>query len=429
MLDAATLIQVPPFADVRLELGRRLNLLTGDNSAGKTFFLDLAWSSLTQGWSRLESWFDPEADHQPRLVVEGHRAEASNRYRQEVNYSFPQQRWVPGDSTASEERGDSLWSGPVLYLQASGGARLWDPSRDPRRSRPARPDDLLTFDFTAESILHGLFHQDKVVCEGLVRDWVNWQRSDSPIYHQLTEVMATLSEEAEPLRPGEPTRVSTDDVRNFPTLSLSYGIVPFTKASAGVRRILSLAYLLVWMWQEHLQACKQRKQEPTRRLVVLVDELECHLHPRWQRRILPALLKAIEQLTEERVEVQMLVTTHAPLILSSLENHFDPDLDRLFHFEMGGAEVQVEQMAWAKFGDASGWLTSPAFDVESGGYSLEAERAMKAADDLMAGLNDQLPPELQTADLIQSELARSLDALDPYWTFWQNFYRKAKEPQ
>jgi predicted ATP-binding protein involved in virulence len=45
--------------------------------------------------------------------------------------------------------------------------------------------------------------------------------------------------------------------------------------------------------------------------VVLIDELELHLHPLWQRRILPALLAAFPN-------TQFIVTTHSPLILSEL---------------------------------------------------------------------------------------------------------------
>lgn len=43
--------------------------------------------------------------------------------------------------------------------------------------------------------------------------------------------------------------------------------------------------------------------------IVLIDEIELHLHPRWQRAILPAL-------TETFPECQFVVTTHSPQVLS-----------------------------------------------------------------------------------------------------------------
>ena len=47
--------------------------------------------------------------------------------------------------------------------------------------------------------------------------------------------------------------------------------------------------------------------------VVLIDELDLHLHPRWQRVALPRLREAFPRL-------QLVVTTHSPEVLSSAEN-------------------------------------------------------------------------------------------------------------
>ena len=47
--------------------------------------------------------------------------------------------------------------------------------------------------------------------------------------------------------------------------------------------------------------------------VVLIDELDLHLHPRWQREALPRLRNAFPRL-------QFIITTHSPQVLSSAEN-------------------------------------------------------------------------------------------------------------
>jgi hypothetical protein len=120
---------------------------------------------------------------------------------------------------------------------------------------------------------------------------------------------------------------------------------------------------------------------------------------------------------------QIIATTHAPMVAASLESIFQPAIDQLFNLEMGQRNAEVEPVRWAKFGDATGWLTSPMFDMESG-YSKEAEAAMKAADDFMAGHLAVLPPRLQTVEEIHAELARTLDAADPYWPFWLPFFRQ-----
>ena len=46
--------------------------------------------------------------------------------------------------------------------------------------------------------------------------------------------------------------------------------------------------------------------------VVLIDEIELHLHPQWQREVLPALQKTFPN-------IQFIITTHSPQVLSNLK--------------------------------------------------------------------------------------------------------------
>ena len=66
--------------------------------------------------------------------------------------------------------------------------------------------------------------------------------------------------------------------------------------------------------------------------VVLIDELDLHLHPRWQRVALPALRDAFPRL-------QLVVTTHSPQVLSSAENR---QVRRLFDGRLQEGHVFVE---------------------------------------------------------------------------------------
>lgn len=47
--------------------------------------------------------------------------------------------------------------------------------------------------------------------------------------------------------------------------------------------------------------------------IVLIDEIDLHLHPRWQQEVIPALLKTFPNL-------QFIVTTHSPQVLSTVDN-------------------------------------------------------------------------------------------------------------
>ena len=66
--------------------------------------------------------------------------------------------------------------------------------------------------------------------------------------------------------------------------------------------------------------------------VVLIDELDLHLHPRWQRVALPRLRDAFPRL-------QFIITTHSPQILSSAKNR---QVRRLFGRSLQEGRVFVE---------------------------------------------------------------------------------------
>ena len=66
--------------------------------------------------------------------------------------------------------------------------------------------------------------------------------------------------------------------------------------------------------------------------VVLIDELDLHLHPRWQRVALPRIRRAFPRL-------QLIVTTHSPQVLSSAENR---QVRRLFDGKLQEYPVLVE---------------------------------------------------------------------------------------
>jgi hypothetical protein len=218
------------------------------------------------------------------------------------------------------------------------------------------------------------------------------------------------------MAPGKPRRVYVDDTRDFPTIDMPCGNVAFPHLSAGVRRVVSLAYLLIWAWTEHAQAAELRREEPTTRIVLLIDKIEAHLHPKWQRVILPALVRAVTRLKHE-LEVQVLTATHSPLILASLEPLFDEEKDRLFLFDLQGANVAFEPHPWAPHGDVVGWLTSDVFGLQQA-RSREAEQAIEAAEAFMRGDQAALPHGLRTQEEIHRRLLDLLPGLDPFWPRW-----------
>jgi hypothetical protein len=397
--------------------GERVNLITGDNGLGKSFLLDVVWWALTGSWTKVPAWPRPEAspDAPPRIQakVRGKTAAA------EIDsvYDFAAEEWSRGS-------GRPPMPGLVVYFRVDGRFSLWDPAQHYwRRSKtkgvddPARPAALhLTLDEAWNSVLAA---DGKTICRGLIEDWVTWQQTASRELEALRRVLELLSPDGpERLVPGPPTQVWLDDRRLHPTLSLPYGDVPVTLASAGMQRVLTVAYLLVWAWEGHVRASQLLRQEPERRMVVLFDEPETHLHPRWQRTLVPSLLSALGAL-QEGLAPQLLVSTHSPLVLGSLEPLFTEQTDRMFELSLDEArgEVSIAAPAFVKRGDVVSWLVSDTFGL-SQARSVPAEEAIEAAERFMRGEGDRNPVHLRTSAQIHGELSRLLGDRDPFWPRW-----------
>ncbi len=442
MLEALRMSHVGPAKTLELEFGERLNVLTGDNGLGKSFVLEVAWWALTGTWVNRPVL--PQRGHEADAQLGGKTAETNHDGTAVFSCPFDRvtQQWADRFGRESSiryfdvEYTDHMMPGwllstvPVLYVRPEGMFSLWDPARVQLKTNSEKfRSELETTatHFTPDELWNKLERSGKNVCNGLIQDWVTWQLEaqgdETHPFGLLTRVLERLSHPDEPMKPGKPLKLYLDDARKFPTIELPYETIPVVHASAGMKRILSLAYLITWMWTEHLQAAQMTGRQPANRLVVLLEEPETHLHPKWQRHIVPALLDVLNHLGPD-LRPQIIMTTHAPLVLASLEPHVDHEQDRLFNFELQNDEVRLEELNWVKYGDASAWLTSDVFGL-SRGTSPEAETAINAAYDFMAGKSDKLPPNLATADEIDAELGRVLDPSHPLLPRWR-FYREKK---
>ena len=136
---------------------------------------------------------------------------------------------------------------------------ILEPNRSTAGLRPREPQS--SFHFTADTLWNGLSDSGAVICNGLIRDWVAWQNQPATTpFNILKKLVRSLAPSPdEPIEIGSPVRLSTVDVRDIPTLTLPYGDVPVVHASAGMKRIISFAYLLTWAWDEHKRAARLRK--------------------------------------------------------------------------------------------------------------------------------------------------------------------------
>lgn len=436
MLRSLHMKDVGPAARFDLELGERLNVLTGDNGLGKSFVLDVAWWALTGTWVGRPVL--PNKGKEESATLTGESLDLEGR-SQKFASSFLRARQDWDSTLAAHNRQGvrpmlhelgfdiPVWltvQSPVLLCRADGDFAVWDPARNYHvvtRSRDHAVAEARPYHFSQADLWDGLAHEGKPLTNGLIRDWERWWLEAAAgkqyPFDLLKKVLRDLSHPDEEMRPAQPRRLYLDDPRDYPTVDLPYGNVPLAHLSAGMRRVVSLAYLIVWAWIEHERACDLLGWKAAGSIVFLIDEVEAHLHPKWQRHIMPRLLDVLSALGSG-VKPQILATTHSPMVMTSLEPHFDEEKDKLFLFELGRGEVSLRELPWAKHGDAVAWLTSDVFGLEQA-RSPEAEEAMEAAYALIEGNTAVLKDGLRTEDEIELALQRVLADQDPFWVDWK----------
>ena len=398
-LTAIRMKRVGPADELRLELGERLTVIAGDNGLGMSFLLDVAWWAATGGWAgRPATPFGPQGAYE--AVIEYELRTVAGVQKCRSRFDAPTQSWVLQSEYPHVP-------GLYVYARVDGAFSV----ADDHRERMGKS----TMDFTAREVWDGKSSQTG----GLITDWVVWQIVEDEGFSLLEEVLKCLSpSDLGSLEPGTSRRLP-GDWRPVPVISHPYGEVPIRYASAGVRRILAIAYMVVWSWQEHLLASAELDLEPLRRVVLLVDEIEAHLHPFWQRTILPAILR-VGELLGRHVEMQTVVSTHSPLVLASLETKFSPSSDALYHLRLRGAKVVVEAQEFVKYGDVSSWLTSPVLGLRYA-RSKEAERAIERAKQIQLSRK----PDRSEVEEVSLELMEVLPPDDLFWRRWTFFAEQA----
>jgi hypothetical protein len=412
--------EIGPATEFDYEPSDRLNIITGDNSLGKTFILECIWWALTGGWLGLPVLPRKTAPKNKPLISFRIRTMGGKDRQYEARYNWDRQMWAPPRSRES-------LPGLVIYARFDGSFAVWDPARTYQVEGFGLTSAKDYIFLSNTEIWEGLPKEDgggrtQWLCNGLLRDWVSWQTSNrfGDRFSSLVACLKTLSPDPiDPLFPGEPTRLPRDS-REVPTLILPYGEVPVIHASAGIQRVIGLCYIMVWAWHEHLMHSETVRRQPQRRLVLLIDEVEAHLHPRWQRVIVPGLMEAIQELSSA-VTPQVHLATHSPMVMASAEPLFDDETDGLHHLKLLGKDVRLEGLPFIRRGTADRWLMSDVFELAFA-RSVEAERAIRDAKTLQDLDSDEVDPV--TVQEVHERLVKYLAPDDTFWPRWTYFAEK-----
>ena len=167
----------------------------------------------------------------------------------------------------------------------------------------------------------------------------------SALYDRVFSLLSTLAAGVV-LKPGG-VNVKKGEI----TINTADGPVPFESLSQGTLSLIGWTGALIQRLYETAPPGVDPLQS---RAVVLVDEIDAHMHPAWQQAL-------VKRLSDMFVACQFIATSHSPLMVGSLEP------DQVYRFERNAnGRVEIARPEYALKGlGAAGLLTSGLFGLTS----------------------------------------------------------------
>ena len=132
------------------------------------------------------------------------------------------------------------------------------------------------------------------------------KRRLTSLKRMLAEVLPDVSRPQDIEILGPPISPSSNDSKGV-WVATDYGKVPLSRLSLGYQTVFAWTLDIAWQLLERYPNSPNPLQESA---VVIVDEIDLHLHPKWQRAIR-------EHLTGHFPNVQFIATAHSPLMAQS----------------------------------------------------------------------------------------------------------------
>ena len=333
---------VGPFDDIEFEFHPQVNVFTGPNNSGKStalwvlgdiavFPFDFPLKLLRRRVAAdfelsLESSSDSVLTGQlPCRLIWGPQPAPSNEYWTEersrdhvrvlkkIGYS----KFIPALRRSTDFRSP----GPTL-AQRGNDERRRQPRLQPlphrlvgnwqfegmERLEEEKSDPELTKRLTLASDNASLVSDEAVIQEIIDLDYRSYLRND-PARRNIIVQIAEIASEITDRFLIKFSGVREDDDGFYPEFGTPDGPMPLNTLSQGTQSIVQwLAHLLIG-YAAYYDFPKTLEDKPG---VLIVDEIDAHLHPSWQRRIIPAL-------TDHFPNLQIFCSTHSPLMLAGLK--------------------------------------------------------------------------------------------------------------
>jgi predicted ATP-binding protein involved in virulence len=305
------------FEQLELEFHRDLTVLIGENGAGKTAVLDCLAIFLTIFLEKIIKIKKDLENHIEILDIKQDKFETTDEisllveYQQatsEINYGIiftkdhefriSERTVIPWNKTNKKDF-------PILIYYPTSTVAFINFIDFKNARDNFRTDILSIYDHALDKQAFNFTY---------FFEWYRWQENiekqlgKNPTLDQVRQAIYSLL---------------SDEHNQFANLAINWlnnpsgemliqkntTVLNINQLSSGEKTLLALVADLA----RRLAIANPHREQPlTGNGIVLIDEIDLHLHPRWQRHVIPRLHKTFPN-------CQLIVTTHSPLVLSQVK--------------------------------------------------------------------------------------------------------------
>ena len=311
------LTNLGPFDDIAFEFDRQVNVFTGPNNSGKSAILWALGDILVANFEFPRKLL--RAGKAATFDVRSWDGTAGN-LKGQFPISSRNSYWKSRDSTPRLQlKGEVGYTNFVPALRESTDFRSHGPTSGHREIRtepsldeffqvesyPESPDQQRT---NPPATRAAIISDAEVVQQIIDLDYRSYRRNE-PASRAIIGKMGELAAEITEGFPIKFLGVAEDGRGLFPQFHTPDGELPLNALSQGTQSLIQwLAHFLIG-YAEYYDFPESLEDKPG---LFIVDEIDAHLHPSWQRRIIPALTRHFPSL-------QIFCSTHSPLMLAGLK--------------------------------------------------------------------------------------------------------------
>lgn len=332
---------IGPFSECAIDLDEHWTVILGDNGVGKSSVLKAIAVGLCgkAGEPFAERLLKSQATlGEIKIRLGGHDFITTIGRRSSGGVVVQSESGVPLER-------ESVLAVGYPALRTVGGRR--ERARESTPQRP-NPSDLLPLtseepDPRLDNIKQWIVQLDHLRSSGSTP--AEDRKRYGALYDRIFVLLASLTAGVS-IGPGG-VNANTGEI----TIQTKDGPIPFESLSQGTLSLVGWAGALM---QRLYETAPEGTDPLTSPVIVLVDEIDAHMHPAWQQAL-------VKRLSEMFKGAQFIVTSHSPLVVGGLE------ANQVHRFERDAAGVvQITQPEHSLKGmGAAGLLTSDLFGLTS----------------------------------------------------------------